>query len=535
VELMATKKTSPARYAFIGLIIAAVGCVATGLLALVQGTVALKLFTPAKAETIPQWIGISAAVLVLGLAVYGILNPDGVRRFLTGRQARYGSNALVMAIAFIGILFVINLLVYQNPKSWDFTEDKQHTLSPETLQALATLPDKVTAIAFYSTQTPTDTAKQLLNDFKSNSKGRFDFRFVDPNSDPVLARQYGITGDGKIVLTMGKASETASFAGESELTQAMIGLISPQARVVYFLTGHGEPDINGTDPTALSRARTTLESKNYKVKALNLAAENKIPSDAKAIVVAGPTNPLLDQEVTLLKEYLAKGGSLIVLEDPTPFTKFGTSTDPLADYLKSDWGITLNNDVVIDLTSQQPLNAISASYSASVAITQHTTSVTIMPQARSLTVSQTPPQNVTATSLITTSQQSWGETNLASLQNNQQIAFDQGTDFPGPLTVAASGENTSTKGRVVVFGNSVFASDKGFDAYANGDIFVNSVDWAAQQGNLINITPHAAITRTFNAPTQLQFIIILLGSVIVIPGLIIAAGVSTWLARRRQG
>ena len=54
VELMATKKTSAARYAFIGLIIAAVGCVATGLLAIVQGTVALKLFTPAKAETHPS-------------------------------------------------------------------------------------------------------------------------------------------------------------------------------------------------------------------------------------------------------------------------------------------------------------------------------------------------------------------------------------------------------------------------------------------------------------------------------------------------
>ncbi len=159
---MATKKNTATRYAFIGLIVAAVGCVATGLLALVQGTVALKLFTPGDAQLIPHLLEASAAVLVIGLAVYGILNPDGVRRFFTGRQARYGSNALIMAVAFIGILFVINLLVYQNPKSWDFTEDKQHTLAPQTLQALATLPDKVTAIAFFSTQTPTDTAKQLV-------------------------------------------------------------------------------------------------------------------------------------------------------------------------------------------------------------------------------------------------------------------------------------------------------------------------------------------------------------------------------------
>lgn len=533
---MKARKKSTARYAFIGLIIAGLGCVATGLLALAQGTVALQLYHPAKPETIPQLIGISAAVLILGLAVYGILNPDGVRRFFTGRQARYGSNALILALAFVGILVVANLLIYQNPKSWDVTEDQQHTLAPETVRALATLPDKVTAIAFYSPQTPKDTAQQLLDNFKSNGKGKFDYRFVDPNSDPVLARQYGITGDGKIVLTMGKQSETASFADETDVTQALIRLINPQARTVYFLTGHGEPDIStSTDSASLSRARSTLESKNYTVKTLNLAATNKIPDDAKALIEAGPANPLLDQEVNLIKAYLAKGGSLILMEDPTPFTKFGTSPDPLADYIKSDWGIALDNDVVIDLTSQQPLNAIAASYSSANAITQHTTSITIMPQARSVSLSKTPPPGVTLTSLITTAQQSWGETDLASLQNNQQIGFDASTDIPGPVTLAASAENANTKARVVVFGNSVFATDKGFDAYANGDIFTNSVDWAAQQGNLINITPHTAITRMFNPPSQLQFIMILLGSVIVIPGLIVAAGVSNWLARRRRG
>ena len=298
---MPGKKSTAGRYAFIGLIIAGLGCVATGLLAIVQGTVALKLFTPPSPESIPQWLAISAAVLILGLAIYSILNPDGVRRFLTGRQARYGSNALVMSLAFLGILFVVNLLVYQNPKSWDFTEGQQHSLAPQSVQALATLPGKVTAIAFFTTQTPADTARQLLNDFKSKSNGKFDFRFVDPNADPVLARQYGVTGDGKIVLTMGKATETAAFADETSLTQAMIRLISPQTRAVYFLTGHGEPDINGTDNTSLSRARETLESKNYTVKTLNLAATNKAPDDAKAIVVAGPMNPLLDSEVGLLK------------------------------------------------------------------------------------------------------------------------------------------------------------------------------------------------------------------------------------------
>jgi ABC-type uncharacterized transport system involved in gliding motility auxiliary subunit len=535
VELMAKKKETNDRYAIIGLIIAGLGCVATGLLAIVQGAVNLKIYTPPQPETIIEWIAVSAAVLVLGLAVYGILNPDGVRRFFTGRQVHYGSNTLVMSLAFLAILIVVNILVYQNPSHIDFTEDQQHTLAPQTIQALSRMPNNVTAIGFFTPNTPADTAKQLLTEYKSNSKGKFDYRFVDPNQDPLLARQYGVTGDGKIVLTMGKSSETAASASETDIDTALIRLISPQQRVVYFLTGHGEPDINGTDTSALSRARSTLEIKNYTVKTLNLASDNKIPADAKAIIVAGPTNPLLDQEVELLKAYVDKGGSLIVLEDPTLFTKFGTNPDPLADYLKTAWGITLDNDVVIDLTSQQPLNAISSSYSSTAPITQHTTAVTIMPQARSLTLSKSPAQNINDIPLIQTSQNSWGETNLASIQNNQQISFDQATDIAGPLTLAASGENSVTKGRVVVFGNSIFATDKGFDALANGDIFINSVDWAAQQRNLINLTPRTPISRTFNPPNQLVLLLILLGSAIIIPGLIVVAGFSTWLSRRRQG
>ncbi len=534
---MNKNRNATTRYAFIGLIVAGVGCLATGLLAIVQGTVALKLLTLQNSSQVLQWMAISAGVLVLGLAAYAIMDPQAVRRFLTGRQARYGSNALIMSLAFAAIIIFANWLVYQNPWSHDFTEDQQHTLAPETIRTLAALPDKVSAIAFYSSQTSSDSAKQLLNDFKANSKGKFDFRFVDPNADPLLARQYGVTGDGKIVLTMGKANETASFAGESELTQAMIRLISPQARTVYFLTGHGEPDIASTDAnSSLSRAKATLESKNYTVKSLNLAATNKIPDDAKAIIEVGPTSPMLDQEVSLIKAYLDKGGSLVVGEDPTPLTKFNNAPDPLADYLKTDWGISFDNDVVIDLSSQSPLNAIAASYSSTAPITQHTTTVTIMPEARSLQLSKTPPESISATPLIQTAQNSWGETDLASLQKNPpQIAFDQNSDIAGPLTLAASAEDAATKARVVVFGNSAFATDRGFDAYANGDIFVNSVDWAVQEGNLINLTPHTPIARTFNPPSQIEFIAILLGSVIVIPGLIVAAGISNWLARRRRG
>ena len=252
------------------------------------------------------------------------------------------------------------------------------------------------------------------------------------------------------------------------------------------------------------------------------------------IVIAGPVKPVSDNEVKLLKDFLANGGSLIVMEDPTPLTEFGDSADPLADMLSKDWGITFNNDIVIDLNSPQPTTAAAAYYDSTHPVTVNMNNlVAFFPFTRSLSISGSI-ENVTASPIVQTNERSWGETNFDSLTQGGQVQLDDG-EVVGPLTLAVAAENTTTKGRVVAFGTSAFAVDQIFDAYGNGDMFVNSVDWSAEQENLASITPKNATERSFNVPSQIHWILILLSSVFIIPGLVVMGGVSTWLARRRQG
>ena len=528
----------PNRYAKIALVVALLGLVATILLALVKATMALNMFTPKSPDAINLAWSISAAVILLGLAVYAMLAPDSVRTFLSGRQARYGSNALILTLAFAGIIFIVNYLAFNNPKDLvDMTEDKTNTLSPEMIAALQNLPAKITATAYYS-QTPRASAEQLLANMKANSKGNFDYRFVDPVANPLEAKNDGVTGDGKIVLAMGTQKDIASYADETDLLRAMNRLLNPEARTVYFLTGHGEHDINGTDQTAMSRALQTLQNKNYTVKTLNLLADNSIPADARAIIIAGPKKPLTPEEVGLLNQYTQQGGALVVMEDPIPMTDFGDASDPLAESLQRVWGILLRNDFVVDTASTTIQNAIGGYYNPNHPISRAMTLVTIMPLARSIELAAQPPEGVTLTSLVETSpsSQAWGETDFTPLkQSNVSVSLDPQTDTPGPVTLAAAGENTSTKGRVVVIGNSIFATDQGFDAYGNGDLFINSVDWAVGDDHPVDITPHPTTQRTFNAPGQFQWLAILLGSVCILPGVILGAGIAAWLSRRRRG
>jgi ABC-type uncharacterized transport system involved in gliding motility auxiliary subunit len=332
---------------------------------------------------------------------------------------------------------------------------------------------------------------------------------------------------------MGDRKEIASFASETELTKAMIRLISPTARVVYFLEGHGEPTLEASGDLNFSTAKSTLESKNYTVNSLNLLSTNKIPEDALAIIIAGPMKPVSATEVDLLKKYVDAGGSLVVLEDPTLVTEFGDSTDPLAEYLTKDWGITLDNDIVIDLiNSQNPLQAVSSNIGIHP-ITQNLTQnyIVILPQARSLSIAGQV-ENVTQTPIILTTEQSWGETELKA---DTQPEFDPEKDIAGPLNLAIAGENSVTKGRVVIFGNSIFATNDGFDAYGNGNMFINSVDWAAEQEDLINLTPRQPTMRTFIPPNNLVFLVMIITTVLVLPGFVVFAGVSAWVARRKRG
>ena len=540
---MAGKKKNPnAKYAVIGLVVALIACISTGLIGSANLLSSIGMF-PLSDEIqagVDLSLQISIGLLIIGLAAYAILNPDAVRRFLTGRQARYGSNSLILTVAFVGILVAANYIVFKNTdllgSPYDFTEDKTNTLAPETLQILTELKEPVIATAFYSTNSNRTGAEELLDKFKNNSDGKFSYSFINPDLDPVAAREAGVTGDGKIMLQSGDTKEIADFATETELARALLRIISPGSRSVYFLQGHGEISLESGGELAYSVVQNTLEAKNYTIGTLNLLNTREIPEDALAIIIAGPQKPVSKEEVDLLKAYVDNGGSLVVLQDPLFFTQFGDANDPMADYLKKDWGITLNDDVVIDTVNQQnPFAAISSLYNPGHAITQNLTEnlFVIMPQARSLTITSEK-ENVTQTWLISTTESSWGET--AEMSDTEAPVFDPETDVQGPLYLAIAAENSATTGRVVIFGNSLFAIDGNFDVYGNGNFFINSVDWAAEQEDLLNLTTRPRTERIFLPPVETwRFLLLVLVIVIVIPGMVVFFGISTWLSRRKRG
>src|SRR5258705_7495724 len=144
MEIMANKnQTTKRSYSFIALIVAGLAFISTALFLITKFLLVIGMFSGATSDTLNRGLLLSAGFTILAIAIYVALEPEKTRQVITGRQARYGSNAFVMTIAFLGILIVGNVLTFQNPKRLDLTQDKSHTLAPETLKALETLPAPV--------------------------------------------------------------------------------------------------------------------------------------------------------------------------------------------------------------------------------------------------------------------------------------------------------------------------------------------------------------------------------------------------------
>ncbi len=223
------------------------------------------------------------------------------------------------------------------------------------------------------------------------------------------------------------------------------------------------------------------------------------------------------------------------MQEPLPVTEFGDSPDPLADYLAQNWNISLGKDIVVDLTSQQPFAPYAASYGSSPITESIQNTTSQFPTARSTSVLTNTISGVSPVELVFTAQQSWAETTLDNLESGtSQIAFDEGLDIPGPITLAVAAENFNNQARVVVFGDSDFALDVNFVYFANGDLIVNAIDWASGQEDLISLTPKENTTRMLLPPQSALMNLLLLATVIVVPGLALVGGIWVFAQRRRR-
>ncbi|MBM4405186.1 MAG: hypothetical protein FJ039_03255 [Chloroflexi bacterium] len=515
------------------------------------------------------------AIGLLSLLLAAATGFDRIRSAARTRQGFYGVNTTVMTLVFLAIGAVVIYVGARQNAQFDLTETKQFSLSQQTKKILGDLDGNVQAVAFFVPTDPNQllvraNALDLLEQY-ANQSGRFSYRVEDPELKPEEARRFGINADsqpGTIVFasegnlqpvaTLFFESRSSRFLPnptlEQDFTSAILAVTHKQRKVVYFLTRHGERDIaNIVDTNGYGLARAGIEGDNYEVRVLDLGSQQVVPQDAAVLIIASPKNDLLDEEVKPLDDYLRNGGKALFLLDP--------ETPPKFRQVLKTWGVELGNGTIVDLASsvandpRSPLvtrgnQRYSIPNGQVSEITRTLSDVTVYQRATSVSpVDAKPAADLNAPNVfydsnklqvlplaVTTALLSWLETDPE--QNQRQSGEPQGplaigvsVDALAPFADALPPEGQRKRTQIVVFGDSDFASNRFITSFANGDMLFNSVNWLADDINLISVRPKLAEPRLLIV-TQAKWNFIRWSSLLILPVVIAAAGAIVWWRRR---
>ncbi len=529
-------------------------------IACVAGGIVVRMTMPAQEEV---WFwSLIAGIVLIGL--YGLAQWRDLLTFFGRRQARYGALASSSIVLAVCILVFVNFILARQNKRWDLTAAQQYSLAAQTVQILESLEAPLRILVF-AQDIDFPRYQDRLGEYDYTSS-QVSLEFIDVDRDPVAARQYEVQAYGTIVLEYEDRIERVLSDEEQDLTNALIKVIEGEEQRVYFVEGHGERSPDGEDRDGYNGVSEALRLDNLVVDSVVLAQTGEVPEDASVLVVAGPSTDLLPGEIDVLRDYLESAGKVLVLLDP-PDDPETTDQSNLISLL-AEWGIEVGDDVVVDASGVGQLLGTDATVPVAAtyprhAITDNFALLTAFPLARSVSPVPGGANGRTAQIFIRTSERSWAETSMDELAGGE-VAMDE-ADSPGPVSIgvavsvavevaevvddadgepAPDSEGTGAEAedddegedaappqaRLVVIGDSDFASNSALGIQGNRDLALNTINWLAQQENLIAIRPRQPEDRGITLTAAQQFNVLVVTW--LIPLVAIMAGVGTWWRRR---
>ncbi len=459
-----------------------------------------------------NWLMLPVILISTGVAIAVInliLASKKPQNFWQKPSTEAGFNALISTVAVLIIVGLINFIIGNYNWRFDLTENQLFTLAPQSQEIIQNLEQPLTVWVFDSEiDLPTIA---LLENYR-NYSNNFQFKVVDPEIEIGLAEKFRVQSprglaevylesqdQKKLVAIINK--NQGQTLSESQLTNAIANLKRNRNPYIYFLQGHGEPELDRVEG-GFTQAISELEDRGYLVAPLNLATSKKIPDNADVIAIAKPLRTLFPQEITALQNYLNDGGNLLLMLLPNN----DSGLAPILD----NYGIKLDNRLIIDFSNQESI--INFGYGVSLITNYGEHPITknfgdglsVFPESRPLKIIEQ--ENIEAVPFIISSENTWAESNLAE----EEITFNSQEDIPGPLNIAIAltRKRSESDSKMVIFGNGTFATNGWFQQQLNGDIFLNSIAWlTGEEEQILSIRPREQTNRRINlSPLQAGFI-----------------------------
>jgi ABC-type uncharacterized transport system involved in gliding motility auxiliary subunit len=468
--------------------------------------------------------------------------------WLKSRQTKYTAYASVYIVVVVAVLAAINFLANRYDKSYDSTSNKQFSLSDQTINVVKKLQNDV-KIYYFDEQARFPQARDLLDRYSSLSP-KMHIEFIDPVKKPQLAKAAGFRRDANILVENGTRKEEAKSLTEEEVTGALIRSTKTGERNVCFLNVAGERSIDDTGARGYSYLKQLLERDNYKVRSVDMkpkgtdaskpvaigqapvAGNVEVPKDCTELIVGGPTADYPPPVIAAFKSYMEAGGKALVMLDNT--LRLGRE-EPAPENaelaaLLATWGITVNKDLVLDLSGVGQLFGLGPEVPL---VTNYESHAITQPLSRGVP-SAFPLSRSLATASGASKLFGTGEESIAVDSIPAGGGVDPKKGKKGPHTIGAVATLTgATPGRLVVVGDSLWAQNSliGSRQLGNRDLFGNMVNWLSSDEDLISIRPKAPEDRPLTITTNKVNMLFWL-SVVIFPLAVVGAGMATWWKRR---
>lgn len=468
-----------------------------------------------------------------------------MNKLFNDKRLKYGTYSVVVTLIFVSILVVINLIIGQFNKSFDFTEADIFSLSDETKSVLNNIDTDINVYTLFptnSSEAVIGRVNQVIDKYRQSSS-HINVENRDLYLHPDFAKKYASEDTSvdvnSIIVECGNKFKVIGYSDyysdngtlnlESALTSALQYVNMEAAPSVYFVTGHGEPD--NSNFTSLN---DRLKLANYTSNTVNLLSDD-IPQDCTVLILTPVDRDYSKAETEKVLNYLNNDGSAFMLLGGVDINKC-----PNLMSIASTYGVTLDEGYVYEGNES---SYMVYPYAVLPELKEHDVNTslisknyhTIAVASQSVINTDIKKQGLTFEPLLSSSSDAFIKTGT-----NASVSKEKG-DKEGPfnLAVAVTDSSYSDKEhttKLVVSGCSYYFIDPSTDSMVNNGnstFMVNAINWLNNNQDSIYIAPKSLETSSIVIDAGSASVIKLV-SWLVIPGLLFGAGFVVWITRRNR-
>ncbi|OFZ16943.1 MAG: hypothetical protein A2Z20_09580 [Bdellovibrionales bacterium RBG_16_40_8] len=438
-------------------------------------------------------------ISVVSLIAAWVIDYKFYLEFFAMKTTKHGMNMGVLILLAFVLTAAVNYLGTRFDKTFDLTKEKINSLSEQSIDVVKNLNEDLQVLIFYKGKALKERAAEIKNDFRlyTAQSSKLKVNVMDANLDVEMAKKYLTNSEAFATIAeyKGRRAIIQSSLGppdrpiyqERDITSTFVKITRDRPMTIYFLTGHGEKDIDQTSIEGIKTYAELLRNDGYQVAKLNLITDDKIPeATGSVIAIVGPKTALTDKELDKIREFAKNGGNLFVAADPGEKHNIALLT--------KSFGVEFRNNYVLNEvqgTDEGLVGAIGLDFDKSNPITAKLgtggRSLVIFPLASELVKAPDAGADYTFTDLIKSHP-------LAYTANSPNEAVNNPDRKQRVLAITAKSDKFSG----VFFGDSDFLSDVSLNRWMHLDLAMNSIAYLFDDAANITIHP-----KTLEA-TQLQ-------------------------------